>query len=296
MLLQAKIISAVALSTFVGAALTQFMNDVPTKSTSRPDVHASADAPAIQVVSGSQSVEQQPATPAGAEKPLLSQLIQDIERARERSESLSCYTAVLEMEEEIGGRLRDPEVVDLRFRSNPFSVYMTWRDSTQEALFVAGKNDDRLLIRPTKGLAAIKRVWNLEPESRVAMKSCRYSIRDTGLYKLAERVHQFYIDGAFDSDAIQCEVGSRVAHERELTEYVVEFPDAKLCDKYSKCHYGFDNETGFLVTVKNYGWGEDGSQPLLERYHYHTIDASREFSDTDFDHQNPEYGFVASDD
>jgi hypothetical protein len=296
MLLQAKIISAVAMSTIVGAVLAQFVNVGPSRSTESSDVQASAEAPEKKGVTGPQDQTKLATAPAIAEKPILRQLMQDVERAMERSASLNSYTAVLELEEEIGGKLRDPEVVDLRFRSDPFSVYMTWRNSTQEALFVAGQNDDRLLIRPTKGLGAIKRVWNLEPESRVAMKSSRYSIRDSGLYKLAERVQQFYADREIDSDTIECQVGPAVAHDRSLTEYVVEFPDADTCKEYSKCHYSFENETGFLVAVKNYGWKEDGSQPLVERYHYHTIDTSMQFSDVDFDHENPSYGFVASDD
>jgi hypothetical protein len=294
MLLQAKIISAVAMSTIVGVSLTQFINDNPPKRAHDSDAQSVGDPTVVGVAVRPQRAPKQTTAEATAQ-PLLTQLIQDIEQARQRSESLRCYTAVLEMEEEIGGTLRDPEVVEMRFRSQPFSVYMTWRDSTQEALFVEGKNDDRLLIRPSKGLATFKRLWSLEPESRVAMKSCRYSIRDSGLYKLAERVREFYETGAFDSKAIRCSVGTVEAHDRSLKEYVVEFPDAEVCQQYSKCHYGFDNETGFLVTVRNYGWKDDGSQPLVERYHYHDINTSLQFTDADFDHENPDYGFVASD-
>ena len=49
-----------------------------------------------------------------------------------------------------------------------------------------------------------------------------------------------------------------------------------------------------MIGVENYGWTADDKEGLLvERYVYHAIDSKVALDDKDFDHENPEYSFVA---
>jgi hypothetical protein len=96
-----------------------------------------------------------------------------LQSAGEAAASMPGYSAILEMQEEVSGTLRPVDRIEFKTRRKPFSVYMRWNESGQEALYVHGENDNRLIVKPTKGLAAIRRVWRLEPDSRMAKQNCR---------------------------------------------------------------------------------------------------------------------------
>ena len=61
----------------------------------------------------------------------MNELLEDLATSRSKAASLGSYTAVLEMQEERNGRLTDPKIVDIKFRRNPFSVYLHWRSNSQ---------------------------------------------------------------------------------------------------------------------------------------------------------------------
>ncbi len=213
--------------------------------------------------------------------------------AETRAGELTAYTAVLEMQEAENGELPPAKTVYIKIRRAPFSVYMRWHESNQEAIFVDGENDNRLLVKPPKGLAALKRVWRLDPESRMAKQSSRYPITDSGLENLAARIRAFYKTRNDWLTVTRCVPCNAVVAGQELIAYDVHFQDEQVSPAYSRSRYCFD-EQGLLVALENYGWSErDGKKDLLEKYVYHTIDSDVSLDDQDFDEKNPEYTFVA---
>jgi hypothetical protein len=71
--------------------------------------------------------------------------------AHAKASALTSYTAMMEMHKEVNG-------------------------------------SPRLPVKPTKGLATLKRLWRLDPNSRMAKQSCRYPITDFGIEKLVSRM------------------------------------------------------------------------------------------------------------
>ena len=120
------------------------------------------------------------------------ELKEHLAAAREAAAALPGYTAILEMQEEVDGDLRPVGLIEFKTRRQPFSVYMRWTESEQEALYVDGENDNRLIVKPTKGLAAIRRVWRLDPDCKMAKQTCRYPITDVGIENLIIRIQEFY--------------------------------------------------------------------------------------------------------
>ena len=220
-------------------------------------------------------------------------LLRDLAASRSKAASLGSYTAVLEMQEERNGRLTDPKIIDIKFRPNPFSVYMYWRSNSQEALFVGGQNDAKVLVRPPGGLAAFRRPWRLDPDSRLAKQSGRYPVTEVGLLKLTERVQSFYQNRMHRGQSVECSTSLTSVPENEYREYAVRFPNQTVCEEYSAAHYRFETKSGLLLLVENFSWGEDGDRPLVEKYGYDSIDTSTSLNEADFDHRNPEYDFVA---
>jgi hypothetical protein len=213
--------------------------------------------------------------------------------AKLRARELKSYTAILEMQEEVNGNLREMDSIQIKLRQEPFSVYMRWHDNGQEALFVRGQNGDRLLAKPTNGLAALKRLWRLDPDSRMAKQSCRYPITESGIENLVNRVHAFYAARDDWSSAVNCSVSRSSEADRIVTKYCLQFRDKSVSPEYLESRLSFDHATGLLIDVQNLGWTDDESPRIVEHYAYRAIDQSATLTDSDFDVKNSEYEFVA---
>ncbi len=232
-------------------------------------------------------------SPAQAETDDFKHLQGHLKSARAAAEVLPGYTAILELQEEVNGSLRPVDRIEFKTRREPFSVYMRWNDSGQEALYVHGENDNRLIVKPTKGLAAIRRVWRLEPDSPMAKQNCRYPITDVGIENLVRRIQEFYSQrDDWSALAVFGSAESTLAG-REVTVFDVKFKDENAVPEYCSSKFCFDNQTQLLVAVENYGWSNHEIPTLIERYVYHQITETPQPEDADFAEENPAYQFVA---
>jgi len=200
---------------------------------------------------------------------------------------------MMEMQEEVNGHLKPLSTIKFKLRKQPFSVYMRWEGNGQEALFVNGQNADRLLAKPANGLAAIKRLWRLDPESRMAKQGCRYPITASGLENLVNRVHAFYSERDDWTSAVTCCASQTAEAGSEFSIYEMRFLNRECSPMYSKSRLSFEVSSGLLLRVQNYGWTQEPAPRLLEHYIFRSVDPSAELGDHDFDEKNSEYEFVA---
>jgi hypothetical protein len=104
------------------------------------------------------------------------------------------YTLTMSKQERIGGELeKQPEVMEVAFREEPFSVFLKWDRGAKRAervLFVEGENDDKILARPAPlwaiaGRAAGRVKDGLAVEdvnSDDARQAGRFTIKEFGMY------------------------------------------------------------------------------------------------------------------
>ena len=222
------------------------------------------------------------------------QLKSHLQSACEAAASMPGYSAILDMQEEVSGTLRPVDRIEFKTRREPFSIYMRWTDSAQEALYVHGENDNRLIVKPTKGLAAIRRVWRLEPDCRMAKQNCRYPITDAGLENLVIRIQAFYSQRDDWSKLASFDLEQARIADRDVTIINVTFTDEASVPEYGSSKFCFDTQSKLLTTVDNYGWASDGQRRLIEHYAYEQIVETSTPSDVDFSAENPAYRFVAA--
>jgi len=233
-------------------------------------------------------------TPADAESntAIFKQLHLDLAKARLNAAELAGYSAVLEIQEERDEQLKPSDRVLVKIRHQPFSVYLRWNESGQEVIFVDGKNDNRLLVKPTSALAALKRVWRLDPESRLAKQSCKYAITSSGIEKLTARVQEFYATHDRWLSAVQCRQCTDTVAHVAVKRYDVRFTNKEVSPEFCGGRYCFEVSTGLLIAVENFGWSDTPDDRLLERYIYHAINREVKLIDADFDQANPNYEFA----
>jgi len=109
------------------------------------------------------------------------------------------YTATLEKQEFLNGKLNPAEVVEVAFREEPFSVLMKWKTPpagrADRALYVEGANDGKTLARPA-GRAArfLVGVVARESDGPDARSAGRYPLPEFGLKKGTERTLAAWAD------------------------------------------------------------------------------------------------------
>ncbi len=115
-----------------------------------------------------------------------------LEKCRERyaRQGIQGYRLTFQKQERITGQIGPLEVMEVCFRARPYSVFMKWLHGARQAesvLYVAGENDDKMLVHP-RGLAGrLVSVVSRDPDGPEARQEGFYSIREFGLEKTLER-------------------------------------------------------------------------------------------------------------
>jgi hypothetical protein len=100
------------------------------------------------------------------------------------------YTCLFVKQERIEGTLQPREKTAIVFREKPFSVLMRWLEGQRKALAVVyadGANDGQMLCRPSGLAGKLVSVVSRDPEGSDAKQSGRYTIKDFGVKKAAQR-------------------------------------------------------------------------------------------------------------
>jgi hypothetical protein len=113
--------------------------------------------------------------------------------AADRYASLDSYVARMRRREAVGGKDGAEEVIDLKFRKQPWSVHLKWVGGEgvgREVVYVQGRPDDKLhtKLAPTDpGVFLIKRISLSPDDPRVRSKS-RHRITEAGIGVLLEQL------------------------------------------------------------------------------------------------------------
>ena len=217
-------------------------------------------------------------------------LVAEIEAAEKRLQD-SVYT--LEMQEYVDGKLKDKEVMALKYR-RPHEVMLTWVgdvNNGRELLYRHGWNDGNLRVNPGRFLPTL----NLDPLGKVATAESRHSVLDSGVpfavgkitgdtWKVRDAPDQY-------ADATFTWLGASQVGGRSVSCYEATLPKAQDASFYATkakvCAYD-DLKLPASFEV----WDvEDGSLRMVERFVFGDLKVNVGLTDTDFDPDNPAYGF-----
>jgi len=253
-------------------------------------------APAAEVPSAASDAQ----TPAVAEHPLMP-VLRWAERERPNIAAIKDYTALMQKQENIGGEVQEAQVLEVKVRHEPFSVYLRFRYparlSGQQAIFVKGQNDDRVVGHGV-GLERIAGTQFLEPTSFFAMRGQKYPITEMGILNLVDKLLEvghrdvqlpgevdvrYFEDVRFGSgDAARMCTVIQVIHRTQHPQHM--FHIARIF---------VDKELNLPIRYESYDLPRrEGESPqLIEAYTYLNLRLNVGLTDLDFDHKNPAYNF-----
>jgi hypothetical protein len=191
-----------------------------------------------------------------------------------------CYTLTFFKEERINHMPQQAEVMEVAFREQPFGVFLKWDKGARKAdraLYVAGENDDKMLVRPTPFWSLMARAKYemkdglavVDPDSEDARGSGRFTIKEFGMYNGLARL-------LVDWEAAQ---KKGALHVEYLGEQVVKGVGDRTCHVLRRSQFlrpERDGVTEQTVYIDKETWLQVGSvargpEGLIGAYFYRNI-------------------------
>ena len=235
--------------------------------------------------------------PTVSEHPLMP-VIRWAERERPRVvKEVKDYTAVVTKQENINGDLQEAQVMEMKFRQEPFSVYLKFRYpkkiNGQEAIYVRGANDNKLIAHGV-GVERTFGTQKMDPEGFIAMRGNKYPITEIGIVNLVDKLLEV---GYRDAKYGECEVNyydkGVLVDDRECTLIEVVHPIPRKNFQFHIARVYVDKALNLPIMYESYDWPKkEGEDPvLIEAYTYQKLKINVGLTDKDFDYKNPAYNY-----
>jgi uncharacterized protein DUF1571 len=225
----------------------------------------------------------------------LQDVIKYAEPSRKAMEEIKDYTAVFSKTELVKGRMIK-QVMDMKFRTKPFSVYFRYRtgqEQGRQAIFVEGKFGNRLVVKEANGLGAIAGRLYFDLTDRTVMAENRYPVTHVGIGNLLNTALAVW---ERESKLEAAEVDVKFFPKAKLGDLPVEAvqlthrkPLREI--KFHMTRVYFDKETRLPLRAERYAWPRQAGEkpPLVEDYIYTNLKTNVNLTDAHFDPAT--YGF-----
>ena len=281
------------------------------------DIEAAVAAkPMLSVKTASQSRQPHNASPAGVQpqagapgevrgqRALLMNLLL-LEHGRHKLAQIPSYTATFYKNELVGGSMTGAQVMQLKVRHEPFSVYMKWMigDKGRELLYVNGQNSGDMLVKVGGWKGKMLPALKLNPTGSVAMNAARYPVTKLGLLELTSELIAYRRKDLENYRGLDCRmVDDQKLNGRKCYCFVLQYENPKVSELYRKTILYIDHELCLPVSIKNYSWPSDEQKKLtgtkfdeatlIEQYAYTKIRLTEKLADAEFDRKNKNYRFA----
>jgi hypothetical protein len=206
----------------------------------------------------------------------------------------------MQKQENVGGNVQEAQMMEVKVRHEPFSVYLKFRYpqnlNGQQAIYVRGQNEGKLIGHGV-GLQRKLGTHKLDPEGLIAMRGNKYPITEMGVLNLVDKLLEVgYRDSKFgECDVTYTEgvkIGAKDA-QRECTMIQVVHPIPRQNFIFNIARIFVDKELNIPIRYESYSWPRKaGETPtLLEAYTYMNLRTNVGLTDADFDALNPAYNF-----
>ncbi|MDR2642990.1 MAG: DUF1571 domain-containing protein [Planctomycetaceae bacterium] len=229
------------------------------------------------------------------EHPLLP-VIRWAEAERPKIAKLNDYSAIVTKQECVGGVVQEAQIMEVKVRHKPFSVYIKFlypKSMTgQEAIYVDGKYNNKIVGHGV-GVQKAFGTLRLDPIGAIAMRGNKYPITEMGILNLTDKLLEV---GKKDAQFGECTVNyaeNVKLDDRVCTMIQVTHPIPRSNFIFNIARIFVDKELNMPIRYESYDWPkkEGANVTLIEAYTYQRLKLNNGFTDIDFDHKNPAYSY-----
>jgi hypothetical protein len=227
------------------------------------------------------------APPAPSARDQALQLLAEAQQAYRGVKDYQCHFI---KRERLRGKLQADNLIDMKVRTQPFSVYMRWLGPKelegQQACYIAGRNNGLMRARGT-GVTGLAGFVTLDLRDPRVMQNNRHTINEAGIGNLITRLGRRW-EMSRQTNATQFQVAEYTYNQRPcLRVDTVHAQRIGGTDDYYRTVVFFDKENRLPIRVENYDWPRAGGEPtgeLLESYSYVSLQLNVGLKDSVFNH------------
>jgi Protein of unknown function (DUF1571) len=220
----------------------------------------------------------------------LAKPLQLIDQARQVMQKVENYSCVMVKQERIRGKLEPENLIDLKVKQRPFSVYMRWLGprsfAGQEVCFVAGRNQNMMRVHAA-GLKGLAGFISISPNSPLVVEHSRHRITEAGLANMIDQLGRAWSEERAAADLKVSVAEYEYNHRRcDRVEVLRPRPNGNPSADHRTVVY-FDREHHLPVRLERYDWPRSGGAAggdLLECYSYVNLRFNGEMPDRIFNH------------
>lgn len=202
------------------------------------------------------------------------------------------YRCTFVKQEKIAGELLDPQVVDVRFRSQPYSVDMEFVENVRScgrALYVEGKwtNEDNEKLAWVKPGGAILRALVPKIKQPIhgprAEKESRRTIDQFGFERTLELIVKYAVEAKAKGELELTYVGIGEVDNRPTFVFQRKLPYTGEEFPYPDNILVYHIDQEYLMPVSCQAFADDDASDLLGSYVYQNVELNVGYDDDDFD-------------
>ncbi len=219
--------------------------------------------------------------------------------AKRKLESVAMMSAVFQKQERIGEKLQPLNVMDLKVRRTPLSIYMKWQqpDAGQQILWKDGAHDGKILVSPAGWKRKIMPVAKIDPHGDMAMNVSRRPVTNLGIWNFTDRMIALVDEELTRDPAVR--VAMSEGHEisgRSCRKFSFEHATPSAIVPFQNVTIYLDDVLEVPVACEHHRWSTENGKPaprLEESYLFRDLVLDVSLTDDDFDHRNPALQFGA---
>jgi hypothetical protein len=196
-----------------------------------------------------------------------------IAEARKGFAQVRDYSCTMIKQERVNGQLQPENIISLRVRQQPFSVYMLWHSprqfANQEVCYVPGRLPGKMRVHSSGLLGAVGFV-TLDVNDPRAMQHSRHNITEAGLGHLIDQCAAYW-QKERQINKTQVRIGEYEYNKRRCIRIeTIHTARDPAFYSYRGVLY-LDKETRLPVRSESYDWPRQGGTPggdLLEVFSY----------------------------
>jgi hypothetical protein len=225
---------------------------------------------------------------AAAKQSDLDQPIAWLEEAKRNYGAVKDYTCTLVTQENVKGKLLDRNVIQLKIKTQPFSVHMRWlqpeKSKKQEVLFVQGKNNNKMRVKNNLIFPNIVGYVSVDVNDPRVMEHSRHTIVEAGIGSMIDQsLAQWQKDRTVGKTNVATQeylYNNRKCIRVELTR-LEKSPAFEFC----RTVIYLEKESKLPIRLENYGWPRPGTPAdgeLMEEFSYVNLQFNVDLKDADF--------------
>lgn len=225
---------------------------------------------------------------ASAEQMSFDQPIAWMQEAKTNYSAVKDYSCNLVSRERVNGKLGDDNIMQMKVKAQPFSVYLRWlapaKDVGQEVAYVQGKNNGKMRVK-SKGVPGFLNFVSIDPNDPRVLQNSRHTILEAGIgHMIDETLKSWEIDRANGKakvlPALEADYNKRACYKVE----VVRLERTAQATCYRTVIY-LEKVSKMPIFLQNYDWPRQGGPAdgeLLESFGYFNLQFNVGLADAEF--------------